>query len=131
MDDDATWLLKVNKLDLELRELCKEAVDDGRLDRLERLGGKLFELRQQMLDVDHILKHGEQATKHYPWWAREWMRTRHWLIFSELIAREDEMKRIRNRLMGPQRDRDLMQPREDEPKRLVDRFTCWLFRLTP
>lgn len=129
MDDDETWQLRVNKLDTELRELCKEAVDDGRLDRLEQLGGKLFELRQQMLDVDHILKQGEKATKPYPWWAREWMRTRHWLIFAELVAREDKMKRIRTRLMGPERDRELMKPREDEPKRLIDRFTCWLFQI--
>ncbi len=129
VDDDATWQLRVNKLDTELRELCKEAVDDGRLDRLEQFGGKLFELRQQMLDVAHIHRQGEKAMKPYPWWARDWMRSQHWLIFAELVAREDKMKRIRNRLMGLQRDRDVMQPRDDEPKRLIDRFTFWLFQL--
>jgi hypothetical protein len=131
VEDDVTWKIRARKLDEELRELCNEAVSDDRLDRLDHLAGVVFELRQDILDAHHVLSKGEEATKPYPWYAREWMRSKHWLLCAELLTREQSMKRIRTRLMGPGRDVDLMREREDEPRRLLDRFTGWLFSLTP
>jgi len=131
MEDEVSWKLRVRHVDEEVRKLCVEAVRDGRLDRLEQLTGELFDLRQQSLEVLQVARNGVAATKPYPWWAREWMRTLHWLLCAELFAREQRMTRIRTRLMGPDRDVALMERREDEPRTLLGRFTCWLFSLTP
>src|SRR5262249_31718983 len=124
------WKSRARKLDTELRAFANEAVSDGRHDRLIDIANQLFELRQEILDVVHVGKEGEKATKPYPWWAREWMRMTHMLIWAELLAREERSVRIRNRLMGPDRDINLLRdPDGDEgPKRFIDRIVCWLLQ---
>jgi hypothetical protein len=128
MDDDVTWKLRARNFDCELRAFCNEAISDGRLDRLRQIASDLFELRQDILDVEHISE--QRATKPYPWWLREWKRTTHWLLFAELLDREGKMTRIRNRLC-PDRNTDLLQERGEVegPKRFIDRLACWLTRL--
>src|SRR5262245_19014454 len=123
MDDNIMWKSRARKLDAELRAFANEALSDGRLDRLAEIADDLFGLRQEILDVVHVGKEGEKATKPYPWWAREWMSMTHMLILAEFLAREERSVRIRNRLMGPDRDIDLLRDPEDEgPKRFIDRI---------
>ena len=130
MDDDATWLLREGKLRREVADLCKEAIADGRHDRIRSVSEHLFELRQQLLDGEHLREEGGRAAKPYPWWAREWMRTTHWLLFAELLAREGRMVRIRNRLIGERRDLDqLGEQDERRPPRFIDRLASLLFQV--
>ena len=130
MDDDAIWILKRAKLRREVLDLCKEAIADGRHDRLRSIAGDLFEVRQQLLDVEQLREESDEATRPYPWWAREWMRATHWLLFAELLAREGRMVRIRNRLIGERRDLDrLGEQGEGRPTRLIDRLASLLFQV--
>ena len=131
MDDDVTWKMRARKLDCDLRAFCNEAISDGRLDRLRQIASDLFELRQDVLDAEHVSEKGEKATKPYPWWLREWKKSVHWLLFAELCERERQMKGIRSRLIGPDRNRDFLQEsgEHERPRRFIDRIAGWLSRL--
>src|SRR5262249_41922034 len=122
-----TWKLRARRFDSELRAFCNEAISDGRHDRLAEIADDISGLRQEILDVVHVRGKGERATRPYPWWAREWMRTTHWLLWAKIGEREERIVKIRNRLMGPKRDADLLNRGEDQPKRLIDRLVWRLF----
>lgn len=129
MDDEPTWKLREAKLRREVRDFCNEALTDGRLDRLRAIADDLFELRQSILDVEHVRVTGGGATEPYPWYALKWMRTTHWLLFAELLYRESRMVRIRNRLIGERRDFDQLGERDEErPTRFIDRLASLLFQ---
>lgn len=129
MDDDTTWKLREAKLRREISDLCNEAIVDERYDRLHSIANELFELRQKILDIEHIRDEKDRATKPYPWWARDWMITTHWLLFAELLNREKRMVRIRNRLIGERGDLDqLGECDEQRPTRIIDRVVALLLQ---